>query len=296
MNQPPSTRPEWHVPPDVAQRYVGLTLDSARAASVEQHVLTCTACRAQLAACTADDLTTAAELDALWLEVIDAVDRPRAGPVGSFLHRLRVPDDVARVIAATPALRLSWIASVAVVLSFAVANALRVDGSDALFLVLAPIIPLAGIGTAYGARTDPLHELSRATPMPGSRIFLLRSLAVLLTAIPLTFVAALALGVDGVGTMAWLLPALGLVGATMGLSTWMAPRVAASVAGLGWFAVLLGSWVRSARVDVAPLASTLAFRPAGQLAFAVLAVVGAAVFALRLTHLDEPGAPGAEAS
>ena len=159
---------------------------------------------------------------------------------------------------------------------------------DAFLLVVAPLIPLVGIGTAYGAGVDPLYELARATPLPGSRVFLYRSLAVLVTALPAVLAGSLLLPVDGTAAVGWLLPALGLAGLTLALSTWTEPRTAALVAGAAWLTVLSGSWVRAAGADGTRLASLLLFRPAGQVLFALLAVAGAAVFWMRLERIDAP--------
>jgi hypothetical protein len=93
----------------------------------------------------------------------------------------------------------------------------------------------------------------------------------------------------------WLLPALGLAGLTLALSTWTAPRTAALVAGGGWLGVLFGSRLWAAGVDGARVASMLPFRAAGQVLFAGLAVVGAAVFWRRLDRFDLPAALTVEA-
>lgn len=296
MNEPRSVeQAAWHVSARMLEAYVGVDLDVARSASVEQHLLGCGQCRDALASISLADSASVEVLDALWLDVIDAVDRPRPSVSARLLWRLGVSDRVAAVVAATPALRWSWLASIVVALVFAVANAERSGGSDALLLVIAPLIPLVGIGTAYGAGVDPLHEVARAAPVAGSRIFLYRSLAVLLTSLPLVLVASFVLRLDGLVAVAWLLPALGLVGATLALSTWVPPRLAAAATGSGWLVLLGVLWTRSAGLVGHRFDSTSAFRPVGQLAFALLAVGGAAVFAARFEKFDRPDATRMEA-
>lgn len=286
QSQPPERAP-WHASSTLLEEYAALHLDVARSASVEQHLLGCDQCRTSLTTLTHADAPSADALEVLWCDVIDAVDRPRAGIVGSMLHRLGVTDSISKVVAATPALRLSWIVSILGVLGFAVMMAMRPSGSDAFLLVLAPLIPLAGIGTAYGAGADPLHELMRAAPLPDSRVFLYRSLAVLLTALPLTLGASLLLGSDGLVAMGWLVPSLGLVAATMALSTWVQPRLAAMAAGAAWVALVTGMWLRTG-FDGSGLTTIFAFRPAGQLMFGAIAAAGGAVFAARFEQLDQP--------
>ncbi len=291
MDDPrPLERPPWHASATLLADYAALGLDLDRSASVEHHLLACVRCRTSLADMSRADARTAHALDELWLDVIDAVDRPRPTVVGRALGRLGVADRVFRIVSAAPSLRGAWIISILVVLAFAFASAARPEGDEALFLILAPLIPLGGIALAYGAQADPLHELMQAAPLPSSRIFLHRSLAVLLTAVPLTLLASLTPPLRSLEAMAWLLPALGLVAATMALSTWTQPLRAAVIAGGGWVTVVLGSWFRSARLDGSALTSAFVFRPPGQLLFALLALAGAAVFAARLGRLDQPDA------
>lgn len=276
----------WHAPGDQLEAYVAMTLDVVRSASVEQHLLGCADCRSRLAGIARADAGD--ELDALWRDVIDAVDLPRPSIVGRVLRRLGCSDTVSAVVAATPALRFSWLSSVAVALGFAFLMATGAGVDDAFLLVMAPLIPLLGIGTAYGTGVDPLHELARAAPLPGSRVFLYRSLAVLVTALPVVLAGSLLLPVDGTAAVGWLLPALGLAGLTLALSTWTEPRTAALAAGAGWLTVLAGTWVRASGVDGTRLASLSVFRPAGQVLSAVLAIAGAAVFSVRLERIDAP--------
>ena len=50
----------------------------------------------------------------------------------------------------------AWLLGLPLAAIFAVVNAMRPQGSDGLLLVVAPLIPLAGVGTAYGAGADPM--------------------------------------------------------------------------------------------------------------------------------------------
>lgn len=215
----PGRRAEWHVAADVLVAYVDQRLDPARTSSVDQHLLTCATCRAGVATQVSVSVTDQDALGAIWADVIDDVDRPRVGVVERAMRRIGIHDHVARLLAATPALRLSWLAGVAVTLLFAAANAGRDGGTDDALLLVAPLVPLLGIATAYGRPVDPLFELVKASPLPASKLFLLRALAVLATAIPLALVASLLLPVDGWRAVSWLAPALGLAGLALALST-----------------------------------------------------------------------------
>jgi hypothetical protein len=288
MDERPAIDPgAWHASVDLLDRFARIGLDPARAASVELHLLECERCRVRLAARSTTDDRMAEPLKAIWLDIVDAVDRPRVSPGHALLRRVGFGEATVRVVAATPTLRLSWVASIVIVLVFAVVAALTTT-TDTILLVAAPLIPLAGIGAAYGAGVDPLHELVRAAPMAGSRIFLARALAVLATALPLTVAASLVLPVDRSTALAWLAPALGLVGLTMALSTWIEPRWAAGAAGAIWIGGLGVAWLRTVPLDGARLAVSLPFRPAGQIAFVLLAGAGALVFWRRQARFDDP--------
>lgn len=280
----------WHVAPDVLAAYVGRHLDAARASSVDQHLLACATCRTgittNVAAVDRDGLAL------VWTDIIDEVDRPRKSIVERAMRLLGIPDHVARLLASTPALRLSWLVAVALTLLFAGVNAGRAGGSDDILLLLAPLMPLAGIATAYGRGVDPLFELVKSAPLPGSRLFLFRSLAVLATALPLALLASLVMPYEGWRAVAWLAPALGLTGLALALSTVVRPSVATAVAGGTWVLGLMALWWRSGLNGANPtvaLGVLAPFAPAGQFFFVGVGLIGAAVFARRADRFDLPG-------
>ncbi len=94
----------WHADEEVLAAYRDGRLDVAGRWSVEAHLTSCAACRLQAGA-----LVDPARLRRLRAALIEAVDVPRAGVVERLLVRLGVPDHTARVLAATPALRGSWL-------------------------------------------------------------------------------------------------------------------------------------------------------------------------------------------
>src|SRR5438445_3428947 len=101
----------WHAEADLLQRYADETLDDARAYSLEAHLLRCARCRAELAP-TAD----AAQLDRMWASVVERVDAPAPGLVERGLLEIGVREHAARLLAATPSLRLSWLGAEAIAL------------------------------------------------------------------------------------------------------------------------------------------------------------------------------------
>jgi hypothetical protein len=261
----------WHADGELLAAYDAGRLDAAARWSVEAHLTSCATCRLQARA-----LVDPARLRRLRAAVIDEVDVPRTSMAERLLLRLGVADHTARLLAATPALRGSWLVAVAATLAFAAAAARAYSGPDAnlAFLCVAPLLPLAGIAVAYGPAVDPTYEIGLAAPLRGLHLLLLRAATVLGTAAPLAAIASLALPQLGWGAAGWLLPSLGLTAVSLALATTVEPLRA--------IGVTAGAWVVAVAVTVAPpTPSSVLFTTAGQVAFAVLALLGAAVLLLR---------------
>ncbi|RBQ19243.1 zf-HC2 domain-containing protein [Spongiactinospora rosea] len=264
------TGADWHVPPDLMERYVAGRLDPKQVMSVEAHVGGCARCRA---AVPYDE----AWLTGGWDRLLDEVDRPRPRPAERLLCRFGVPGHLARLLTATPALARGWLTAVAIVLALAVAAGRFEPAGPAVllaFLVAAPVLPVAGIALAYGRHVDPVHELQAATPMAGPRLLFIRAGAVLVTAVAMTGAATPLLpGTPGQAT-AWLLPALALSAATLLLSARLALPLAAGLP--------CGLWLGA----VVPMVLAggdrfLPFTPVAQALYGVAAVLFAFVYARR---------------
>lgn len=224
----------WHAGTIELARYAAGEADDATASSVEAHLVSCGQCRAQVAT-HVDPL----RLERLWAGVVDAVDRPRTRWPERVLIRLGVGDDTARLLAATPSLQLSWLASVALALMFSVVAAHEGAKGLVLFLTVAPLVPLAGVAAAFGPELDRSQEITAATPMAGWRLLILRGCAVFSVTVALAGLAALALPEMRWVSAAWLLPALGLSLAALGLSTFMSVDRAAGAVAVAWVTVVL---------------------------------------------------------
>ncbi|MEX2275301.1 MAG: zf-HC2 domain-containing protein [Actinomycetota bacterium] len=274
----------WHADDAVLARYAATELDDARSASIETHLMGCATCRASLA-----PLVDGQRLDRVWTGIIDTVDVPEQGIVERLLVAARVPSHVARLLAATPSLRLSWFASEGFVLAFAVVAANRAAGTEGelalfLFLAIGALLPVAGIAIAFGPGIDPTYEIGVAAPMRSDRLLLLRAGAVLTTSIAITSIAALALpGLDAVAA-AWLLPSLGSAMGLLALGTVLRPLIAAISVGV--------TWLTFAAIAAASAHDRLAaFRPAGQVLSVVVIVVSALVLVRRHSTYEEGIAP-----
>jgi signal transduction histidine kinase len=198
------------------------------------------------------------------------------------LVRLRVPDHVARLLASTPSLRLSWIAAATIAAGFSAWAANVGTDGHLVFLLVAPVLPVAGVAAAYGPWADPSHELATTTPFSGLRLLLLRSLAVLVATTALTAVAGALVPASEVSSFAWVLPALALTVASLALSTFVAPHMAASGVVAAWTAIVIAAEVRATE----PFA---AFRGPAQTTFSIVVIVGTATVAWRRDRLERRG-------
>jgi hypothetical protein len=273
----------WHADPDTLDGYTEGRISPVQASSVEAHLLACGACRTSLA--TRADRT---RLDALWSEITAAADTPVPGPVERLLGRLGVPDHVGRLLAATPALRVSWLAAVVVTLAFAVSAARHGDRGVFLFLVLAPLLPLAGVAASFGSGIDPVYEVALAAPLRSLDLLLVRATAVLATTTLLAGAAAVAVPHTDWRMAAWLLPAFGLTAGSLALCTWVTPWKAAAALATVWVgAAAVGLRLAAGTRPGGPLVERfVAFRPSGQLALAAFTLVAAVIVALRRDALE----------
>jgi signal transduction histidine kinase len=221
------------------------------------------------------------------MEAASSITAPMpGGRLERALARVGVRDHVARLLAATPSLRLSWLGAAAVAVSFSAwAASSGTPGGTLFFLVAAPLVPVAGVAAAYGPWIDPMFEVTQAAPMSGFRLLLLRASAVLVVAAVVIGAAAVALpGADWTAA-AWILPALGLTFASLALSTFMPTHWAAFAMTLAWFSTLIVT--RSVSSD-----QLAAFRGPGQVAFFALAVGSSVLIAWRRERLEIEGREG----
>ncbi|MEP6759514.1 MAG: zf-HC2 domain-containing protein [Actinomycetota bacterium] len=271
----------WHAAPEVLDRYAAEDLNDVHASSLEAHLLRCAHCRSSLSA-----RAQSPRLEAVWTGIEDALDAPRPGVVERLLLRVGVRGHVARLLAATPSLRLSWILAEAIALGTAAiaaqgaAGTNRAGASLFLFLMLAAVAPVAGVAAAFGPGVDPTYEIGIAAPMRSDRLLFIRATAVLCASLVIAGVAAVALPRSDWTVTVWLVPAFGLTLATLALATWVRPIAAAVVVGLGW--VLLAAAASIASTD--PLA---AFHAGSQLLF--LGLIAGSVVVLARRHAAYEG-------
>jgi signal transduction histidine kinase len=210
---------------------------------------------------------------------VDAATLDRRVPsLDRALARLGVRDDTSRIVAATPSLRASWLIAVLGVALFAAWGADAEPRLRSIVLILAPVLPVAGVAAAYGPWADPMYELTQATPLSGFRVLLLRSIAALLAAAALVGIAAIAVPSTGIAAAAWVLPALALCSSSLMLTTFM-PLLRAAV-------LVTGAWLTLAVMVSVRAPATAIFRGWGQLCFFAVTVVSSLMLARRRQHLE----------
>lgn len=273
-----------HIDEQLMIGYCELSVTAATASAIEAHLMSCASCRAELADVAISTHDGLANQQSVWDGVLERVDRPTRSITERLLGAIGVRPDMAKLLATTPALRLAWLAAVGFVAAFAVAAA-RMDGDGPwLLLVIAPLLPVAGVATAYGPALDPTYEIGVAAPVSGLRLILLRTLAVIASTVPLLAVAAIIAPGDGWIVFGWVLPAFALVAITLALSTVTSPERAGVIAGVGWMVALVALMDRDKGGNFVD--GSVIFGSSGQVTVAVVAVIGVAIVASRKTSFD----------
>jgi hypothetical protein len=263
----------WHADDQLLGLYAGGQAGPLDGASLEQHLLRCEHCRSRIATHVA-----AAPLELVWERIQESAQAPAPGPVERLLVRLRVSAPDALLIAVAPSLRTSWLVGLAATLVFVVLSvAYGGERGLAFFLLVAPLVPVAGVAFAYGPDVDPTYEVSAAAPYAGSRLLLLRTGAVLSTCLPLVLASAALLPALSWTAVAWLLPALSFTAVVLAASTWTRSTVAAVALAVVWFGTVV-----TASFDRQPAA---VLTPALLLLYAAVGVTAALVLRLRLRNL-----------
>ncbi|MFF9059722.1 zf-HC2 domain-containing protein [Streptomyces sp. NPDC101213] len=254
----------WHVPEEDLRAYARGELVAPLVWSADTHLAGCARCRSRLAGA-----VDPVALDAGWERLDAELDAPRPGPVERLLVRLGAADHTARLLTATPVLRRSWLLAVASLLVMTVLAVHLVD-RPALFLALAPLLPLGGVALSYGPALDPAYEMAVVAPMHGFRLLMIRTVAVLTAGFVFNGLATLALPEYGLLALAWLLPALALTATGLALTPRLGPVLAPALVGGAWLTLLV-----VAQSQAHSSATLVPFTAAGQSAAAAVAALAA---------------------
>lgn len=224
------------------------------------------------------DARLAANLDA----VLGEISAPRRSWFERALLAVRVPEPAARLVAATPVLRVAWLVAVTVVVLFAASagsESWRVDDRWIILLALAPLVPVVSVALAYGPHIDRAYEVTLVAPLSGLRLVLLRTAAVLVGSFAVSALGALVAPGPAVLRLAWLVPSIATTACTLALGGRLGMSRAAMAVGTVWLAVVVAA-AQFADDAVAP------FRVGGQITWAVIAVMAVALLVADRRRLD----------
>jgi len=238
----------WHLDHDLAGRYSGGRVNDVLAASVEQHLVACAACRTLI---TVD----APRLDTVWAAIVEEVEAPRPRLLERSLRKVGISGQTAHLVAATPLLRGAWATGVVVLLGLAFLASHSSPRGTAVFVALAPVLPVLGVALAFSPRTDPALDMAAASPYSLVRLLAVRTAFVVATT--MVPAAGLALFLPGTHwmTLGWLLPALAMCAVVLAAARHVEPHLSAGVLAVAWLG--LTAWLRAAGdpllVDHGPL-------------------------------------------
>jgi hypothetical protein len=265
----------WHASDEMLRNYARGETGIAVMASVEAHLLRCAACRERIAS------EVREPLEAAWTRVADRIQSPRPPFVVRLLRRFGLSEADAVLLSAARSLNGAWtLATLAVVVFAALAAIPSGTQGRALYLLVSPLVPVLGVVAAFGS-ADLLADLTSTTPYSKARLALLRTVAVVITSVPLSI--AVGAAVPGIAWLAfaWLMPALALTLITLVGMTWWAPEPVGIAVAAAWVAVLAAA--RSGADVTAAVGIELQF------AYLVLAALAAVVLALRIGAARTPG-------
>jgi len=267
----------WHLDDDTLRAYADGSPLPVIGPSVEAHLPGCSDCRERFDALIPDE-----SVDRTWDRIRAEVEAPRRSVAERLLRWFGLSAESARLLAAVPALQGAWLLGLLVVTVFAAVAALFAgEIGMSLFLMVAPLVPVAGVAVSFGGDADPSHELVTVTPYSALRLLLLRTLGVLATSIPVTVLVGLTLPAPAWLGVAWLTPAVAGVTLTLLLAPTFGATAPAATIGAVWSV----SVVSTARVSD-PIAVV---EPAMQLALLAVTLVAGAALILRFPSLDRLG-------
>lgn len=237
----------WHASPALLRAYADETCGPSDAWSLEAHLVSCPACRAELALALSphDEQYLREQRSSLLLDLPAQRAVVAHGRMRSWLHW------VVRPAALLCVLVMVLVATVVDV----VVSGLHGGppgtvglpgtgrGSVAMLWLLAPLMPVAGVAVATAGEADPAREAVLATPTAGLRLLLWRSATIVTLAAVLTSLAGAVLTLAGMGggwQVRWLLPAIAITSATLALGSVLSIERAAVVVSVAWLVLTLG--------------------------------------------------------
>ena len=225
--------------------------------SVESHLEACASCRGAVSAHVDSGRMARNRAVVLAMTAI-----PETGWPGKIVCWCGLPEHLLRLLTATSSLRRSWLLAVVGVLSVVTGEAVLAhhlwsgggppvpawhpDAAQlAPFLLVGPLLVLAGVAGAFMPALDPGHRLAVAAPFSGLTLLFVRSVAALLAALVPVVCAAFVVPGPGWLPAALLLPSLAVCALALAAATTVGPVAAVVGAGALWVAPVV--WLAAAR-------------------------------------------------
>jgi hypothetical protein len=267
----------WHLDEATLRAYVDGQPLTVVGASVEAHLVTCGDCRALLGG-----LMSHHVVDRAWPGIRSRVEAPHRSVAERLVRRCGISPESARLLVAVPAFRGAWLLGMLVVSLFAAGAALFAGAYGlTVFLIVAPLAPVAGVAASFGGDADPCHELVTVTPHSTVRLLLLRTAGVLATSLPITLLAGLLLPGPAWLGVAWLAPAAAGIALTLLLAPVFGSTAVAATLGACWSLGVVSATRLGDPVEVVD--------PVMQILFATLACVAVAGLVLRRPSFEHLG-------
>ena len=261
----------WHVDIESIVAYRDGRIGPVPAASLEAHVLRCSACRAELAKASASAEVSERRTDG-WAAIADRIDRPS--------RRLVARRWWLQVTLGSPLLVRA--AAVLLVALVAVPSVLALQSPQAAaagFWSVAPIVPLAGAALAYRRDVDPAGAMAPSTPMGSLPLLLVRTLVVFAASVPVAALTAVLLPVPWELLVGWLLPGFAFPALVLAIGTRADPTPAAIMIVVSWSTAVVADVYRLRDFGlVEQLERSVVNAPAFQLSITALGLVAAAMY------------------
>jgi Putative zinc-finger len=287
----PAAVRDWHPHQEMLADYAAGGVAEVAAWSIETHLEACPSCRAAVSAHVDGDRLARNRAVLLALTAV-----PEMGWPTRLAGRCGVPEHVLVLLAATPSLRRSWLLAVLGVLAAVTGEAVLVQylwpahsGSPGVgvdphaavlgpFVLLGPLLVLAGVSAAFLPALDPSARLTVAAPFSSVTLLLVRSMSALLAALVPVVCAALLLPGPGWLPAALLLPSLAVCALALAVATAVGPVAAVVSAAVSWaLPVLVLAVTRSPLVTV---------RDHGQALYGVVLALAAFVVFVRRDRFE----------
>ncbi len=225
----------WHADERALRALADGAAGPVLGAAVESHLMRCGSCRERM-----NDLVDCDQLDAVWAEIREAVEAPAPSMVERLLHRCGVSAESGRLLVAVPAMRGAWLLGATSALLFAGVAALFASGLGlGVFLLVAPLVPVAGVAAAYGGDAEPSHEMVVTTPYSAGRLLLMRTIAVLATSLPVAVLIGLVLPAPAWLALAWLAPSLAFVSFSLATAPLVGTTFSSAAVAAIWSVVVI---------------------------------------------------------